>query len=733
MSDMGIGEREGASGPSSSAPPGGGTRVSIPSLDALALAVAAHPASRYVLLILCGMVIFSYISFRVSLIWQLVSSVSLVVFSTFLAKYRPDLRLYLVLLSTAVSLRYLFWRVNNTLEFITVPDAALGLILFLSEVYGVMILLLGYFQTLYELRRLPVPLPPDPDSLPSVDIFIPTYNEDTTIVGRTATGAMMIDYPKKTVYILDDGRRPAMEELAKSIGCEYMIRGDNKHAKAGNINAALKRTHGELVSIFDADHVPVRSFLQMTVGFFLQDPRMALVQTPHHFFNPDPFQRNLLAEGRVPAEQELFYHVILPGDDFWNSAFFCGSCAVLRRTALEGVGGIAQETVTEDAHTAMKIHSRGWKSAYLPIPQAAGLATERYAFHVKQRMRWAQGMVQIFRLDNPLLKRGLTLPQRINYFNAMMHFLFGIPRLVYVLAPLTYLLFGARPIHADPFEVFSYAIPHILMAGLTNSLVFRGFRHSFWAEVYEMSIAWHTAKVTILTMISPRDHKFNVTAKGEGTLDRAEFDWRNARPNVVLFAVSLLGLLAAPIRLYYAPLEKNTILLNSGWTVFNMMILLSAIMVAVEQRQLRRSYRLDRTLPGVILLESGVWLPIQTQDISETGCRFECPGLTQTVNVRRLKVFGKNGAGITLGADQVFQDIQQTGSTMGVQFHTMTDAQNQALIQVLFSAADSWINFESEQDKFSKGFFELWKTPFRVLWTLVRQAREVRKHLQVEG
>lgn len=682
---------------------------------------------RVVMVVLSSIFIAYFITFRVSLQWQLLSNLSLLVFGMWVGRYRPDMRLYLVLLSTAISLRYLFWRVSNTLEFITVLDAVLGLILFGAEFYGIAILLLGYFQTSEELRRRPIPLPSDQDSLPWVDIFIPTYNEDVSIVGRTATGALLIDYPKKRVYILDDGRRPKMEALAKRLGCGYLTRGDNKHAKAGNINAALKRTGGELVAIFDADHVPVRSFLQMTVGFFLHDPLLALVQTPHHFFNPDPFQRNLLTEGRVPAEQDLFYHVILVGDDFWNSAFFCGSCALLRRTALEQVGGIAQETVTEDAHTAMKMHARGWKSAYLAIPQAAGLATERYAFHVKQRMRWAQGMVQIFRLDNPMFKKGLTLPQRINYSNAMMHFMFGIPRLVYVVAPLTYLLFGARPVHADPLEIFSYAIPHILMALVTNSLVFRGFRHSFWAEVYEMAIAWPTARVTIGTMLSPKNAKFTVTAKGEGLLDRPEFDWRNARANMILMAVSLLGLLAAPVRYIYAPLEVNTIVLNSGWTIFNMVILLASIIVALEQRQMRRSYRVNRQMDGLALLADGRWIPMQTLDMSETGCKLMLEGFKEDAQITRVRLFGRHGLQVDVEVEQVRQIKQADRSVFGMFFVNLNPMLEYALIQILFSPADSWIHFEAPLDSLGRGFMDVLKTPARVGAALFRQVRESRR------
>lgn len=88
--------------------------------------------------------------------------------------------------------------------------------------------------------------------------------------------------------------------------------------------------------------------------------------------------------------------------------FFCGSCAIIRRGPLEEIGGIAIETVTEDAHTALKLNRRGYSTAYLNITQAAGLATESLSAHIGQRIRWARGMAQIFRLDNPFLGKGLS-------------------------------------------------------------------------------------------------------------------------------------------------------------------------------------------------------------------------------------------------------------------------------------------------------------------------------------
>ena len=160
------------------------------------------------------------------------------------------------------------------------------------------------------------------------------------------------------------------------------------------------------VAIFDCDHVPTRSFLQVTMGWFVRDQKLAMLQTPHHFYSPDPFERNLEQFRIIPNEGELFYGVVQDGNDFWNATFFCGSCAVLRRRALDEIGGIAVETVTEDAHTSLRMQMNGWNTAYINIPQAAGLATERLSGHVRQRIRWARGMIQILRTDNPLFARG---------------------------------------------------------------------------------------------------------------------------------------------------------------------------------------------------------------------------------------------------------------------------------------------------------------------------------------
>ena len=330
--------------------------------------------------------------------------------------------LSLMMMSMFCTFRYGYWRLTQTIRYFQDPanhwgalDAFFIMSLVVAETYAFFILFLGYFQTIWPLRRAPVALPEAEQEWPHVDVLIPTYNEPLDVVRYTTLGALNLDWPadKLHVYILDDGRRKEFEQFAFEAGCGYRIRPDNFHAKAGNINTALKSMTSPYVAIFDCDHVPTRSFLQMTIGWMLRDSNLAMLQTPHHFYSPDPFERNLGQFRVIPNEGELFYGIVQDGNDFWNATFFCGSCAVLRRTALDEIGGIAVETVTEDAHTSLRMQMNGWGTAYINIPQAAGLATERLSAHVGQRIRWARGMIQILRTDNPLFQPGLKWYQRL--------------------------------------------------------------------------------------------------------------------------------------------------------------------------------------------------------------------------------------------------------------------------------------------------------------------------------
>lgn len=599
--------------------------------------------------------------------------------------------LTMVVLSVVASLRYMYWRLTSSLGFDDWINIVFGYGLVLAELYALAVLLFGYLQTAWPLQRKPYPLPSENSTWPTVDVFIPTYNEPLDIVKLTAFAAQAIDWPKDKlrVYVLDDGRRDEFREFCESIGVGYIIRPDNSHAKAGNLNFALTQTSGEYVAIFDADHVPTRSFLQVGMGWFLKDPKLAMLQTPHFFFSPDPFEKNLDTFRTVPNEGELFYGLVQDGNDLWNATFFCGSCAIIKRKPLLEVGGVAVETVTEDAHTALKLSRLGYNTAYLAIPQAAGLATESLSSHIGQRIRWARGMAQIFRTDNPLLGKGLSFGQRFCYLNAMLHFFYGLPRLVFLTAPLAYLFFEAQIFQAPALLIVAYALPHILLASVTNSTIQGRFRHSFWNEVYESVLAWYIMRPVLLAMINPKLGKFNVTAKG-GVIDESYFDWKMARPYIVILVLNLLGMLVGVAKLGFDPgASATTLLINLVWTFYNVIISSAAVAVASEARQIRGEPRVFASLAAMICLADGKTIACHTNDFSQSGLGLILPkGVHIPVGEHvQVSLFQDDEEGV-FPASVVFSH----GQTLGLSFLELSLQQQSELARLTFSRADNWSN-----------------------------------------
>ena len=612
--------------------------------------------------------------------------------------------LMLIVASMLTTCRYAVWRVTQVYEAVTDPSSNLRILelfftflLLAAEMYAFSILLLGFIQMIYPLRRPPAPLPDDIDEWPDVDLLIPTYNEPLSVVRSTALASINIDYPndKLHVYLLDDGRRQEFRDFCEKIDIGYVIRPDNQHAKAGNINSALKRMTSPLVAIFDCDHVPTRSFLQVTAGWFLRDKKLGMLQTPHHFYSPDPFERNLGSYKTVPNEGELFYGLLQDGNDLWNATFFCGSCAILRRSALDEIGGIAVETVTEDAHTSLRMQLRGWNTAYINRPQAAGLATESLSAHVGQRIRWARGMIQILRTDNPLFARGLKLAQRLCYFNAMVHFLYALPRLIFLTAPLVYMLFGLRNIPGLWITIAAYAIPHLVLSTLTNSRLQGKYRYSFWNEIYETVLAPYILGPTLLALVNPKLGKFNVTAKGGVVKDRY-FDKTIARPYGVLLLLNYLGLAMAPWRFFVLNADhKGAVLMNVFWIIFNCVILGTANAVAVEAQQRRGSVRLNRKMIVSIRTLSGAIISGISSDLSLGGGAIGLEQGTLLEQGALIDIIYTGDNAVVLPA----KIVSNNGSSLRFQYRQLTLEQEEALTLVLYSGADSWLTEDHPRDR----------------------------------
>lgn len=555
----------------------------------------------------------------------------------------PRTRFVFLALGSLVVLRYILWRVTDTLPSPGDPVSfGFGLLLLVGELYCVFILFVSLIINADPLKRAPPPVARAAE-LPTVDVFVPSYNEDAAILAMTLAAARQMNYPpdKLTVWLLDDGgsdqkcadpnpekakaardRRRELTVLAEELGCRYLTRARNEHAKAGNLNNGLAFASGEIVVVLDADHVPFRSFLSETVGYFAEDPKLFLVQTPHAFLNPDPIERNLKTFERMPSENEMFYAVTQRGLDKWNGSFFCGSAALLRRTALDEAGGFSGITITEDCETAFELHSRGWTSAYVDKPLIAGLQPETLSAFIGQRSRWCQGMFQILLLKNPALQKGLKPIQKIAYLSSMTFWFFPVPRLIFMFAPLLHIFFDLKIFVASVDESIAYTATYIVINLMMQNYVYGKFRWPFVSELYEYVQGLYLSKAIVSVIWSPRKPTFNVTDKGI-SLDHDHLSSASL-PFFAVYGLLAAGCAVATWRYLFEPGVTNLMLVVGLWNFFNLLTAGAALGVCAERRQLERTPSLAINRRGQITL-GGRAIDVSIERVSAEACTVRLP------------------------------------------------------------------------------------------------------------
>jgi cellulose synthase (UDP-forming) len=629
----------------------------------------------------------------------------------------------LAVVSVVLGINYVAWRwlasVNWDAWWIAVP-------LVIAETYSLVDTFL-FAVTMWRARDRPAP-----HSAPTgtVDVLITTYNEPVEMVTATARAAAAIRHPHRT-WVLDDGARPEMAEAARAAGIGYITRtkdweGKPRHAKAGNLNNALLQTDGEFLLILDADQVPHPDILDKTLGYFADDPEVALVQTPQWFVNVEEADP-------LGSQAPLFYGPIQQGKDGWNAAFFCGSNAILRRDALmqlgivgyvrsleeslgsslktasrmlqraaadpetppdlagelgtlraaveraradaasgepisdvtyrvqaaiqdasrrlvqrdlaavhadlaaigefpvqrdaeidavvvddSGLGALAVRelsplgavaaidgliealrvdrpgeaqpvqplatiSVTEDMATAMQLHALGWKSVYHHETLAEGLAPEDLRTMLTQRLRWAQGTLQVFLRENPLTKRGLAIGQRLMYFATMWSYLSGFAAVIYIAAPVIYLLFGVLPVTAWSVDFFARFLPYFLVNQVLFVVVARGLR-TWRGQQYSLALfpVWIMACVTAFRdVVLGKSLNFVVTKKDGRAAGGPP--WRQIWPQLTAMVLLSVAAIVGIIRVLAGTADGTGTLVNTVWVVYDVAVL-SVIIQAARYR-----------------------------------------------------------------------------------------------------------------------------------------------------
>jgi len=350
-----------------------------------------------------------------------------------------------------ISITYLAWRLT-----IFNPTAPIcSFFFFLAAVIDFMLgVFLVFVSWTHRYRTIP------PVTRPyRVDVLIPVYSEPVAMIELTVMAAKEIDYPHET-YLLDDGHREELREVARKHGVHYLARPTNEGAKAGNLNYGLQHSKAELVAVFDADHIAQREAIEKLVGFF-DDPKIALAQAPQYFYNEDAFiYRDAYVAGSRWHEQAFFFDVSEPGRDTYNAASGVGTSVIYRRSALEDIGGFPTQTITEDIHISLRLIKWGWKTAWLNEPIAWGVGAADVPEYTRTRHRWIHGNIHAVCFENVLFCKGLTWQQRASYLCVAWRFLEGWQQLLYILIPAYIMFFYVSPIQISTFNIsLLWAVP----------------------------------------------------------------------------------------------------------------------------------------------------------------------------------------------------------------------------------------------------------------------------------
>ena len=435
--------------------------------------------------------------------------------------------------------------------------------------------LLGLWWAVWSTRFVP---PPAITKTYTIDVFVTTLGEPLDVLRGTIAGAVAMRDPSPVpaadgeqrvrVWVLDDAGRDEVRELARSLGAGYIRRGTGRGAKAGNLNTALNLTEGELIAVFDADHVPRPDFLERVTGY-LEEEGVAFVQTPQYYANA---RRDGVARDAF-QQQAIFYGPICRGKNGIGAAFCCGTNVLFRRRALEDVGGFDERSIVEDFVTSMRLHRRGWTSVYYPYVLAEGMGPETLRSYFRQQFRWARGSIGALMSGEPF-RRGFSLGQRVQYLLATTFYLIGFVTAIYVALPILFLTTGLSAFSPESGTFVFYYAPYLTLGLLTirralgGQLRLEHLRSTFGAfPVYLM------AGLAALIHLPAR---FRVTDKSTSGRVRPPV---LAAVSVLAFGATAAAIVVGAIRY---PIDAKSVT-NMSWAAINLVLLSGVVRLAIAE------------------------------------------------------------------------------------------------------------------------------------------------------
>lgn len=583
-----------------------------------------------------------------------------------------------------LAIRYMWWRFEYSMPTNqNVYQQTWAWVFFVFETMSIISSTsVKFFMSRHSARKPPKKVAPELLNAP-VDVLIATYNEPYQILERTIVGARTIDHEDLRVWVLDDGAREWVRELADQLGAHYVQRVKGKHAKAGNVNNGLKHVlsvgrRPQFILILDADFVPYRNILKRALGLFVE-PDVGIVQTPQHFFNSDPIQSNLLVSRFWPDEQRFFFNTLLACKDAWGAAFCCGTSAVFRVDALVATGGMATETVTEDMLTTFKFGEHGYRTVFLNEMLSMGLAPEGLSGYISQRARWCLGAIQqIYTRWSFFGRAKITLVNRISSLDGVLYWISNAPfKLMMISGPVVYWWTQTAVISGTLNELLSFLAPYVVC-----SILFLGFyAHKriipIMTDVAQLLTSFTIIATVATALVRPWGHPFKVTAKGISS-DRTVVQWRSLLPFAALALATVIGIIRNVSQ--YSPLYgTDGYEVNVFWSVFNIAVLVIACAVCVEMPRRRMEERFPSREAAMVRISTGMQIPCEVHDISLGGANL-------ALGIGRLRADDEGALVFANGVEASFEQVRNLPHGVAVRFRA--DAQTRRnLIAKLFTGS----------------------------------------------